>query len=176
MRRSSTADRSPPIVMSSLCTVATTCSPLMCPEHDATHSRQLEIAGRRREFSPPNFVRHRACHTSCIAAARTCAQHLPGSPLAEVRRLLSFVLERRLSASQPMPLLFLHICPWRSPTAQPSAPQAASSTRATLVACVLYSFATHLARTLGFPGCPVSVSVHPVLMGALPASRRQVSL
>ena len=44
------------------------------------------------------------------------------------------------------------------------------------LACVLYSFATHLARTLGFPGCPLSVSAHPVLMGAITVSRRQVSL
>ena len=44
------------------------------------------------------------------------------------------------------------------------------------LACVLYSFATHLARTLGVPGCPLSVSTHPVLMGAFPISRGHVSL
>ena len=45
-------------------------------------------------------------------------------------------------------------------------------------ACVLHSFslATHLARTLGFPGCRLSVSVHPVLMGPFPVSRRHFSL
>ena len=44
------------------------------------------------------------------------------------------------------------------------------------LACVLYSFATHLARALGFPDCPLSVSAHPVLMGAFPVSRRHTSL
>ena len=44
------------------------------------------------------------------------------------------------------------------------------------LACVLYSFATHLARTLGCPGCPLSVSAHPVLMGAFPVSRKHTSL
>ena len=39
------------------------------------------------------------------------------------------------------------------------------------LACVLYSFATHLARTLGFPGCPLPLSSHPVLLDALPISR-----
>ena len=34
----------------------------------------------------------------------------------------------------------------------------------------------HRARTLGFPGCPLSVSAHPVLMGALPVSRWHASL
>ena len=34
----------------------------------------------------------------------------------------------------------------------------------------------YLARTLGFPGCPLSVSAYPVLMGALPISRRHTSL
>ena len=44
------------------------------------------------------------------------------------------------------------------------------------LACVLYFSATHLARTLGFRGCPLSVSAHPVLMGAFPVSRRHTSL
>ena len=34
----------------------------------------------------------------------------------------------------------------------------------------------HLARTLGFPGCPLSVSAHSVLMGAFSVSRRHTSL
>ena len=33
----------------------------------------------------------------------------------------------------------------------------------------------HLARTLGFPGCPLSVSAHSVLMGAFPVSRTHTS-
>ena len=42
-------------------------------------------------------------------------------------------------------------------------------------ACDLYSFATHLAPALGFPGCPLSVAAYAVLMGALPVSRRHAS-
>ena len=37
--------------------------------------------------------------------------------------------------------------------------------------CVLDSFETHLARTSGFPGCPLSVSAHPVRNGC-PVSRK----
>ena len=58
--------------------------------------------------------------------------------------------------------------PWRSQTAELSAsPAAGVDAHSSGLACVLYSFTTHLARTLGFPGCPLSVSAHPVLMGAL---------
>ena len=121
---------------------------------------------------PPNFVRRRACRTSCIATARTCVHHLPGNLLTAIRRILFFVMERRSTpfARQPMPQLFLHVYPWRPPTALLSAPTAAAC-----LACVLYSFATHLARTLAFPGCSLSVSPHPVLMGAFPVSRGHAS-
>ena len=44
------------------------------------------------------------------------------------------------------------------------------------LARVLYSLATHLARTLAYSGCPVSVSAHPVLMGAFSVSRRHTFL
>ena len=45
LMRSSTADRSPPIVMSSLCTVATMCSPLMRPCH--THEHAIPLVNLR---------------------------------------------------------------------------------------------------------------------------------
>ena len=80
------------------------------------------------------------------------------------------MLERRSTpfARQPVPQPFLHACPWRSPTALLSAPPVVASTRTTLAlraSCI--PVATHLARTLGFPGCPLSISAHAVLMGAL---------
>ena len=87
-----------------------------------------------KQALPPNFVRRRVCRTSCTATARTCVRHPPGNLLAAVRRILFFVLERGSTPfgcrQQPQP--FLHIHPWRSPTALLSEPPAAASTRTTL--------------------------------------------
>ena len=55
-------------------------------------SRQLEIAECRCTLSPPNFGRRRACRSSCIATARTCARH------QAVRRIHFFVLEGKSTA------------------------------------------------------------------------------
>ena len=120
-----------------------------------------------------------ASSTSCIVTARTCVRHLAGSPRAAARQKLFFVLERSstLSERQPVPPPFLHACPWRSPTARLSVlPMAVLTCTVVASRASLYSFATHLARTLGFPGCPLSVSAYPVLMGALPVSRGHTSL
>ena len=78
----------------------------------------------------------------------------------------SFVLDRGSTpfARQPVPPLFLHVCPWRPPTAQLPAPPAAS-TRAALVLRVSCVFLRDLAPTLGFRGSPSSVSAHSVSMG-----------
>ena len=99
------------------------------PRRTHTHGNatpRVSLRALSVDVSPPNFVRRRACHTSCIAAARTCVHRLADSPRAVVQRILSFVLERRstLSTRQTMPRPFLHVCPLRSQTAQPSAPPA----------------------------------------------------
>ena len=117
----------------------------------------------------PNCVQRRECPTDCIAIARTSARHLADGPRAAIRQTpFFFVLERRNT-------------PFTSTKATTSPPRlaVAISNNTTFgassggVDCVLYSFTTHLARTLGFPGCPLSVSAHPILMCALPLSRRQ---
>ena len=69
--------------MSSPSTVITMCLPLMQPCHTHGHaipSRQLQITE-----CPCKLFLRRACRASCISTARTCARHLPGSPLAAVR-------------------------------------------------------------------------------------------
>ena len=142
-------------------------------------SRQLKMAECLCKLFLPMLCGGRACRTSCNATARTCAHHQPDSPLAAVPRILFVMLERGSTplAHQPMPRLFLHVHPWRSPTAPLSAPPAAASTRYNSdLACVLCFFATNLARTLGFLGCPLSVSAHPVSMGTFPVSREHAHL
>ena len=104
---------------------------------------------------PPNFVRRRACCTNCIATARTCARHLPSTSATTFRP--------------------------RSPVAISDSTTFSGSSGGvdaydSGLACVLYSFAAHLARTLAsLVGCPLSVSAHPILMGAFPVSRRHTS-
>ena len=118
------------------------------------------------QILPPNFVRHRTCRTSCIATALTCVHGLPGNLLAATRRRLFFVME---------PQLFLHVYPWTSDSTTFSAFSVGVDAHNCLVG-VVDSFATHLARTVTFLGSPLSVSAHPVLMGAFPVSRRHASL
>ena len=62
---------------------------------------------------PPNFVRRRACRTSCIATARTCVRHLPGNLLAAVRHIFFLVLERSSTqfTRRPVPQTFLYVLP-----------------------------------------------------------------
>ena len=67
-------------------------------------------------------------------------------------------------ARRPVPQPFLHVHPWRSPTAQPSTPRVAAS-RCTALA----------SRESCIPSRPIS-RAHPVLMGALPVSHRHTSL
>ena len=78
LKRKSTAERSQPIVMSSPCTVATTCTPLMQPLH--THGDAIPLVNLRSlsvdTSSSSHCVRRHPCRTSCIATARTCAHHL----------------------------------------------------------------------------------------------------
>ena len=120
-------------------------------------------------------ARRRACRTSCVATARTCGRHLPGSPLISTKTLLRVgawnALRTSTSATTFLP---------RSPVAISDCSFSASSGGVDAynsgLAFVLYSFATHLARTFGFPGCSLSVSAHPVLMGAHSVSRRHASL
>ena len=127
----------------------------------------------------PTYVQRRLCPTDCIAVARTCARHLAGSPQVAIRQTPFFVLERgntpfaRPRGPQPFPpRLPVAVSDSTTFSASSGGVDAYSSG----LACVLYSFATHLSRTLGSPGCPLSVSAHPVLMGALPVSRRHTSL
>ena len=128
---------------------------------------------------PPNFLRRRACRTGGIATVRTCVHPLSGNLLTAILRKLFFVKERRHKsfARQPMPRLF----PPRLPVETPDNTTFIASSGGvdaynSGLACVLYLFATHLARTLGFPGCPLTVSAHPVLIGVFTVSRRHVSL
>ena len=90
------------------------------------------------------------------------------------RPLLSFAMKRRNTpfARRRAPQLFLHVHPWQPLSASNGGVEAYDSG----LACVLYSFATHLARTWSFPDCLLSVSTLSVLMGAFPVSRRHVSL
>ena len=135
--RNSTADRSPPIVMSSPCTVATTCSPFgaTLPHTWARDpSRQHEVAECRCKL-----ILHIFCGvTRAIQAVlRQSAHvfHLLGNPLSAVRRILSFAMERRNTpyVRRQVPQLFLHVSPWHILTARLSAPPAAASRRTLLV-------------------------------------------
>ena len=121
---------------------------------------------------PPSFVQRRACRTSCIATTRTCVHYLSGNLLAAVRRILFFVLERRNTPFAHQPIT---IVPLSTRGDIFSVSSGGIDAYNSGLACVLYFFATHLARTLGFPGCPLSVSAHPVLMGAFTVSRRRTS-
>ena len=154
----STAVRCPPIVMSP-CTVATTSSPFMLPLH--THGHALY-----------NFVRRHACRTGCLAAIHTCVRL--GRQFDKYYSSCWSVKVRPPHVDQCQYLALTFACcdlrqhdfqrlQWRC-------------RRIRLLACVLYSFETHLARTLGFPGCPLSVSAHPVSMAAFPVSRKHTSL
>ena len=124
------------------------------------------------QLLPSYFVRRRVSRTSCTATARTCARRQPGDLLAAVRRILFFVLERRSTpfARRPVPQPFLHVHPWRSDSTNFSPSSGGVDAYNSGLACVLYSFATHLACALGFLSCSLSVSAHPVLMGALPVT------
>ena len=160
--------------MSSPCTVATICLPLMQPCH--TYGHVIPVVNLRSLSVEVNSS-SQCCAasrvpTSCIATARTCVRHLPGNPLAADRRILFFVLERGSTpcARRPMPQPFL------SDSTAFIASSGGVDAYNSGVACVLHSFATHLARTLGSPGCPLPVSAQPVLMGALPVSRKHNSL
>ena len=113
------------------------------------------------------------CRTSCIATAHTCVHLLAGKPRAVVRQIPFFVLERSSTLSSTNATTF----PPRLPVAiSESTTFSASSggveAYSSGLACVLCSFATHLARSLGFFGCPSSVSAHP----ALHVSHKHVSL
>ena len=127
----------------------------------------------------PNFVRRHVCRTGCIGAVHTCVRHQAGGPQAAIRQKPSFLLERKKYALRTS--TSASAFPSRSPVAISdsttfSASDGGVDAYSSGLACVLYSFATHLARTLGFPGCPLSVSAHHVLMGAFPVSRRHTSL
>ena len=126
----------------------------------------------------PNFVRRHVCRTGCIARVRTYVRHPAGSPRAAIRQTLFFVLECKStpSARRQMPVPFPHVHLLRSDSTIFSASNGGVDAYSSGLACVLYSFATRLARTLAFPGCPLSVSAHPVLMGAFPVSRKHTSL
>ena len=157
--RNSTTDRSPPIVMSSPCTVATICLPLMQPCH--THGHAIPLVNFK-SLSVDVSYSSKFCAASRVPYKLYCNNpHMcssPGNALAAVRQILSFVLERRSTpfARPPVPQPFLHVHSWRSPTALLSAPPAAASTFSTLASrASRIPSRPHLARTLGFPGCPV---------------------
>ena len=123
---------------------------------------------------PPNFVRRRACRTSCIATARICVHHLPGSN--STNSLLrdgawKYVLRTLANATQFPPSFPVAISDSTTFSASSGGLDAYNSG----LACVLYSFATHLSRTLGFPGCTLSISTHPVLMSALRFTQARLS-
>ena len=123
---------------------------------------------------PPTFVRRRVCRTSCIATTRTCVRHLSGNLLAAVRRCWSVEVRsshvdqcHNLSSTFTRDDVRQHHCQRLQRLRR----------RVQLWPCVCFIFfATHLARALGFPGCPLSVSAHPVLTGAFPGPRGHVSL
>ena len=85
------------------------------------------------------------------AASRVPYKLYCNSPhICAIRRILFFVMERRSTpfARRPVPQPFLHVHPWRSPTALLSASPAAASTRTTRASrasCIL-SRATSRAR------------------------------
>ena len=134
--RHSTAARSPPIVMSSPCKVATMCSPLMQPCHTQGHAillvnlRSLSIdASSSSQFCTASRVPYKL-----FVTARICVHHLPGDLLAAIRRISFFVTERRSTpfTRRPVQQLFLHVYPWQPLTAPLSAPPPAASTRTTM--------------------------------------------
>ena len=103
------------------------------PHTRARASHQFQIAECRCHLLLPVLC-DVARATGCIAVARTCVHRLAGSPRVVVQRIRFFVLDRRStpSARQLVLLIVVLVHPWRPPTAQPSAPPAAASTRTAL--------------------------------------------
>ena len=159
--------------MSSPCTVDTICLPFDATlPHARTHepSRQLETAESRRwHFLPILCGVTRAVQAVLFATARTCVHHRPGNPRAAMQLILSFVPERRStpSARQQVPRLFLHVYPWR-----PSDSTTFSASNGGIDAYnsgsgVRFFFLPDPPRAHdGLPWLSLSVSAHPVLLGA----------
>ena len=111
-----------------------------------------------------------------IATIHTCVRHPAGNPRAAIRHILFFVLEYALRTSTSASTL-PHVRPLRFQTGRLSAPPTAVSTHTALVwrvYCIPLQ-PISLARWASL-GCPLSVSAHPVLMGAFPVSRKHTSL
>ena len=168
MLRNSTVDRSPPIGMSSPCTVAPICLPLMQPCH--THGHAITLVNLRSlsvdvRSSSPFCAATRVPYKLYRNRPYMCSD----SPPAAVRRILFFALERGSTpfAHRRVPQPFLHVYPWRfSDSTTFSASSGGVDACNSGLACVLYSFATHLARwaSLAAPrpscldGCPLRLA------------------
>ena len=122
-----------------------------------------------KQAPPPNFAWNLLGRTSCVATAYSSVSLSPDSPLVVIRQILSCTTVRGSTpfARRQVPQLFFHVHSWRSPTTPSSVPPAAVWVRTARASRPLM---------LGFPGCPLSVSTHPVLIGAFPVSRKHVSL
>ena len=109
-------------------------------------------------------MRRHVCHTSCIAAVHTCVRHPDGSPRAAIRQIHFFVLDEEVRPPHVNQCQYLSFtftcCDLRQHDFHPLQRRCR---RIQLGSGV--SFATHLVCSLGFPGCPLSVSAHPVLDG-----------
>ena len=171
----STADRSPPIVMSSPAHGGQEMFSIdaICPHTWARNpSRQLEVAECRCKL----FLSILCGVSRAVQAVLQQPAHVFVTCLVILWRL---VMECRNTpfARRQVPQLF----PPRLPMATPDSTTFRASSGGVEaynsgLACVLCPFATHLARTLVFPGLSLPLSTHRVLVGAIPVSRRHVSL
>ena len=113
--------------------------PLMWPLH--THGHALPLVNFRL-LSVDASSSSQFCAASPVqAVSQQPAQRVPhpaGSPRAAIQRTLFLVLEcgSTPSARQLVPPLFVHVHPWRSPTAQLSAPPAVALMHTALVSRV----------------------------------------
>ena len=157
---SSTTDRSPPIVMSSQCTIATICLPSMQPCHTHGHAihlvnlRSLSVdASSSSKFWAASRVPYKLCCTSPHMCSSPAWKSSGGSA---TNTLLSvgarkYALRTSTSATNFPPRLPVAITDSTTLSASSGGVDVYNSG----LACVLYSFVTHLKRPLGFPGCPL---------------------
>ena len=160
--------------MSSPCTAAKTCSPLMQPCHTQRHTVPL-VTSRSSSVDAKLFLPLLRGVARAIQAVLQQPAHVfvTWKSSGDSSRILSFAVGR---GNTPFVRRRATAFPPRSPVATSDSTTFSSSDGGVGayncgLPCVLYSFATHLARTLGFSGCPLSVSAHPVLMGAFPVSQ-----
>ena len=151
LMRDSTADRCPPIVVSSPCTVATMSSPLMRPLHTHGHAlplvnpRPLSVdASSSSQFCAASRVPYRLYRSSphmcsssgMVILGRQFDKHFSSC----------WSVESTPFARRPMPVPFPHVRPLRSQTVRLSAPPMAVSTHTALVWRVSCTPSQHISR------------------------------